>query len=42
VHAIADVDFYSYKVFGYKGYAGICIKVLVLVLVLVNVSLTGD
>ena len=26
VHAIADVDFYSYEVFGYKGHAGICIK----------------
>ena len=31
VHGIADVDFNSYKVFGYKGHAGICIKyVLVL------------
>ena len=26
VHAIADIDFYSYEVFGYKGHAGICIK----------------
>ena len=25
-HAIADVDFNSHKVFGYKEHAGICIK----------------